>query len=159
MAGSSNPVGARVVEYLRRFPHTPTAAVAERFNTTYSYVYKLRTGRIEMKRANTGANKEPKLVVDNDKPIKTENTAKPTGGSNDYYSIDITSPSRATTPYTAECIDIITALDMSFAEGNVFKAIWRRAAARKGMVKPGHNARYDAEKIVFFGQRLVEQER
>lgn len=82
-----------------------------------------------------------------------------TGGSSDYYQVPIHNP---TTPgrdkYTAECNDIIEALDMRFAEANVFKAIWRRAAARLGNGKPGATSKYDAEKMVFFSERELEKE-
>lgn len=84
---------------------------------------------------------------------------KPTGGSNSYYRVRVTNP---TTPgvdsYTAECNDVIEALGMTFAEGNVFKALWRSCAARTlGDVKPGMAADgiYDAEKMVFFSQRVL----
>lgn len=80
-----------------------------------------------------------------------------TGGSSDYYKVMVTHPTTGPSQYMAECNDIIEALDMNFAEGNAFKAIWRRAAARKGNGKAGTTALYDAEKIVFFGGRLVEQ--
>lgn len=84
-----------------------------------------------------------------------------TGGSSDYYQVLIT---KTTTPgrpeYIAECNDIIEALGMNFAEGNAFKAIWRRAAQRTlGLRKAGakDDGLYDAEKVEFFGARLVAQ--
>lgn len=80
-----------------------------------------------------------------------------TGGSSDYYKTPINNPTTSPAPYVAECNDIIEALDMTFAEGNVFKAIWRSAAARLGQGKPGTTALYDAEKVVFFGERLVRR--
>ena len=83
--------------------------------------------------------------------------AKLTGGSSDYYKVRVKRPTSGGAPYVAECNDIIEALGMNFAEGNAFKAIWRMAAARQGNGKPGNTALYDAEKVVFFGQRLVEQ--
>jgi hypothetical protein len=46
---------------------------------------------------------------------------------------------------------------MNYAEGNAFKAIWRRAAERQGRGKPGTSLLYDSEKVVFFGKRLVIQ--
>lgn len=84
-----------------------------------------------------------------------------TGGSVSYYTVHIANPTTpGREPYDAECNDIIEALHMDYAEGNVFKAIWRRAAARQGIAKRGYtDGLYDAEKIVFFGQRLVEQEK
>ncbi|MBB6253038.1 hypothetical protein [Nitrospirillum iridis] len=81
-----------------------------------------------------------------------------TGGSSDYYKVPIAHPATpGVAPYTAECLDIIEALDMTFAEGNAFKAIWRLAAARMGNGKPGNTALYDAEKVEFFGARMVAQ--
>jgi len=86
-------------------------------------------------------------------------TVEHTGGSSSYYMIRV---EKVTTdwnePYWAECNDIIEALEMNYAEGNAFKAIWRKAAARKGKKKKGNTALYDAEKVAFFGQRLIAQE-
>lgn len=89
------------------------------------------------------------------KPLKEEYT----GGSSEYYSIFIRNPTDPDVEsYWAECNDIIEALDMNFAEGNVFKAVWRKAAARQGKVKKGYDdGLYDSEKIVFFGNRLLTQ--
>lgn len=90
-----------------------------------------------------------------------ESTPTYTGGSADYYQVSIT---QTTTPgrpeYIAECNDIIEALGMNFAEGNAFKALWRRAAQRTlGLRKAGakDDGLYDAEKVEFFGARLVAQ--
>ena len=82
-----------------------------------------------------------------------------TGGSSSYYTIHIANPTTEGRPaYDAECNDIIEALGMNYAEGNAFKALWRRAAARKGMRKKGYdNGLYDAEKVEFFGKRLIVQ--
>lgn len=91
-------------------------------------------------------------------------TDKPeyTGGSVDYYKVEVKNPTSfgINTPYLAECNDIIEALGMNYAEGNAFKALWRRAAHRTlGKKKAGakDDGLYDAEKVAFFGQRLVEQ--
>ena len=79
-----------------------------------------------------------------------------TGGSSSYYTIHITKPTTPDNPpYVAECNDIIEALGMTFAEGNNFKATWRTAAARQGKKKKGNNAVYDAEKCVFFSDRIL----
>jgi hypothetical protein len=82
-----------------------------------------------------------------------------TGGSVSYYRVEIASPtSKDVHPYMAECNDIIEALQMNYAEGNAFKAIWRMCAARLGKSKQGYkDGKYDAEKVVFFGERLVAQ--
>lgn len=83
-----------------------------------------------------------------------------TGGSVNYYSVEIKKPTNPKLhPCTVECNDIIEALGMNYAEGNAFKAIWRSCAARNlGLAKAGYkDGLYDAEKVVFFGQRMVEQ--
>ena len=79
-----------------------------------------------------------------------------TGGSSSYYTIPITKPTTPDNPpYVAECNDIIEALGMTFAEGNNFKATWRIAAARLGKKKKGNTTVYDAEKCVFFSDRIL----
>jgi len=78
-----------------------------------------------------------------------------TGGSSNYYRAFVSSPTTLPTGYTAECNDIIESLNMTFAEGNVFKALWRSAASRQGKEKKGNNARYDAEKMCFFSERIL----
>lgn len=94
---------------------------------------------------------------------QVEQAAEPeyTGGSVSYYKVAVhhpTEPGRA--PYVAECNDIIEALGMDFAEGNAFKAIWRKAAARQGKRKKGYESGlYDAEKVAFFGERMVALEK
>lgn len=95
------------------------------------------------------------------KAIEVSPPAEYTGGSVSYYQVRIGNPTSGGDAYTAECNDIIEALGMNYAEGNAFKAIWRRCAARTlGKVKAGYkDGLYDAEKVVFFGQRMVEQEK
>lgn len=85
-----------------------------------------------------------------------------TGKSVSYYRVHVAKPTSPELPaYDAECNDIIEALGMNFAEGNAFKALWRRAAARTlGKAKAGYkDGLYDAEKVVFFGERMVAQEK
>lgn len=81
-----------------------------------------------------------------------------TGLSVSYYQVHISNPTTpGRKPYSAECNDIIEALGMTFAEGNSFKAIWRMSAARKlGKHKKGNTPLYDAEKIKFFGDRILQ---
>ena len=88
-------------------------------------------------------------------------TKEYTGGSVSYYRVKITHPTKIAAPYEAECNDIIEALGMTYAEGNAFKAIWRKCAARTlGVSKAGYSdGLYDAEKVEFFGRRMVEQEK
>jgi len=74
-------------------------------------------------------------------------TEEHTGGSSSYYDVTINGQ-------TISCLDIIEALGMDFTLGNIFKAAWRIAASRQGKKKKGNNETYDAEKIVFFAERL-----
>ena len=77
-----------------------------------------------------------------------------TGGSVDYYKCHVADPISKGEPYTAESIDIIEALGMTFAEGEAFKAIWRTCTGRMGgAVKADNKALYNAEKVEFFGAR------
>lgn len=77
-----------------------------------------------------------------------DTTEEHTGGSSSYYDIDVRGSE-------VRCLDIIEKLQMTFSEGNAFKAIWRTAAARQGKKKAGNNAVYDAEKVCFFGERML----
>lgn len=81
------------------------------------------------------------------------------GGNNDYYLVKIDEPKRLA-PYEAECEDIIEVLQMTFAEGCAFKAIWRSCAARAlGKLKPGakEDGIYDAQKVAYYGNRMTAQ--
>jgi len=81
-----------------------------------------------------------------------------TGGSSDYYKVEVAKPTSGGIPYMAECNDIIEALGMEYDVANAFKAAWRVAALRQGRGKPGQDsAVYDGEKIVFFGNRIIER--
>lgn len=101
----------------------------------------------------------PPLAVAHDMPVTMEADSREyTGGSVGYYSVVVARPTSGGAPYTAECNDLIEALNLNYAEGNVLKAVWRIAAARQGRSKRGYDdERYDSEKIVFFGQRMVAQ--
>jgi len=80
-----------------------------------------------------------------------EDTREHTGGSVTYYGIELADGTKV------QCNDVIKALNMTYAEGNVFKAVWRIAAARQGKSKRGYDdALYDSEKVVFFGGDMVE---
>jgi hypothetical protein len=81
------------------------------------------------------------------------------GNSVDYYKVKVDSPTTQESPYSAEANDIIEALGLTFAEGNLLKAVWRIAADRKGLKKKGNNSVYDAEKLVFFANRVLVQEK
>lgn len=107
---------------------------------------------------------ERQLCLDSVTPYKLwESTvmAQPenSGAHAEYYELTIQRPKSGGDAYKAECQDIIEALKMDFNEGNAFKALWRRAAARLGNVKKGNeDPLYDAQKIKFYGTRILEQE-
>ncbi len=83
---------------------------------------------------------------------------KLTGGSSSYYTVTVDRPTSGGEPYVAECNDIIEALNMEYDVANAFKAAWRIAALRQGKGKPGQdNPTYDAEKLIFFGNRIIER--
>ncbi|QPI17678.1 hypothetical protein vBAmePR8F_gp18 [Alteromonas phage vB_AmeP_R8W] len=89
-----------------------------------------------------------------------ENRKSPenSGLSCNYYVVDIKQPTSVGVPYTAECNDITETLGMTATEANIFKEIWRTAAARTlGKEKAGHNAKRGAEKVAFFGLRYALQ--
>jgi hypothetical protein len=78
-------------------------------------------------------------------------TIESNGGSSEYYQLAVKGGS-------VECLDVIEALGLNFAEGNILKALWRRSAARRGAGKAGTSTDYDARKIAFFAARLVAAE-
>lgn len=94
-------------------------------------------------------------------PGGTIREGQKTGGSVDYYKCHVADPIDPNAkPYTAESIDIIEALGMTFAEGEAFKAIWRTCTGRMGgAVKADNKALYNAEKVEFFGARMVRAAR
>ncbi len=89
--------------------------------------------------------------------LPEQGAPKLTGSLNNYYLVQVTHPQRDVEPYQAECEDLIEALGLTFDEGNVFKAIWRTANARKGNGKPDQKALYDAEKIVHYAKRILRK--
>lgn len=94
-------------------------------------------------------------------PLEIKGTLDPehTGGSVNYYKVHVANPTTLPEAYDAEANDIIESLGLTFAEGNLFKAIWRMAADRNGKKKKGNNSVYDAEKLVFFAERVLVQEK
>lgn len=88
--------------------------------------------------------------------VESKEESEYTGGSSNYYKVFVKNPTTLADPYEAECNDIIEALEMTFAEGNAFKAIWRKAKARQGVKKKGYDSGvYDSEKVIFFGERML----
>ena len=78
------------------------------------------------------------------------------GGSVSYYVTHVECPQHLE-PYTAECGDIIDALEMNAQELNIFKEIWRTAAARQGKQKKGNSLIRGAEKIKFYADRNLQR--
>ncbi len=73
-----------------------------------------------------------------------------------YYEIKINFPTKPDKEaYIAECNDITEALKMTPHEYNIFKSVWRKAAARLGNGKKDSKALYDAEKCLFAAKRMV----
>ena len=77
----------------------------------------------------------------------------------DYYFCTVDHPASIEKPYASECIDIIEGLQMSFSEGEAFKALWRMCAARQGKKKQGNSAIRDAEKLFFYSRRILVAEK
>jgi len=75
------------------------------------------------------------------------------GSDNDYWLADIKDPKRLQ-PYKAECEDLIEYFQMSFQEGEAFKALWRNGMLKLGFGKPGDSAVRNAEKVHHFGKRM-----
>ena len=99
-------------------------------------------------------------------PKKSQPTITDSGKDGSYYDIAITQWTHVRHEIASEnsakpgihlCLnDIIKVLGLTYAEGNVMKAVWRGAAARQGKIKRGHNALYDAEKAVFYARDILE---
>lgn len=89
---------------------------------------------------------------------KNSKSPENSGLSCNYYVANIKQPTSVGVPYTAECNDITETLGMTATEANIFKEIWRTAAARTiGKEKAGHTAKRGAEKVAFFGLRYALQ--
>ena len=80
-----------------------------------------------------------------------------TGGLSGHYLAEVPEPQRGGSSYTAECDDIIFALNMTFDEGEAFKAIWRTCTSRLGYGKEGNTALYNAQKLVHRAGRILKR--
>jgi len=76
------------------------------------------------------------------------------GGDNDYWLLHIPNPKRLV-PYVVECEDIIEAMEMTFQEGEAFKALFRKCKIRMGNGKPGDSELRCSQKVAHFGKRMV----
>lgn len=88
---------------------------------------------------------------------QTTHSAPPTGGLSGHYLAEVPEPQRGGPSYTAECDDIIFALNMTFDEGEAFKAIWRTCTSRLGYGKEGNTALYNAQKLVHRAGRILKR--
>jgi len=93
-------------------------------------------------------------IPERNSPVKSTK-GEDSGGSVSYYKIKVECPIHLD-PYEAECGDIIAALNLNFVEANIFKEVWRTAAARQGKLKKGHTPIRGAEKIKFFADRNLQ---
>jgi len=92
----------------------------------------------------------------------SKQTLEHTGGSSSYYDvvIDVETQGKRKQikPALVSCDAIITALGMNFSQGTLFKVIWRLCAGKLGRKKKGNNAKYDAEKLVYYSTSILAQE-
>lgn len=82
---------------------------------------------------------------------------KPSGGLNNYWLVTVDKPQRGGPSYQAEADDLIFALNMTFDEGEAFKAIWRSCTARLGYGKPDNTPLYNAQKLVHRANRILQR--
>ncbi|CAM0037205.1 3'-phosphatase [Vibrio phage K122] len=76
------------------------------------------------------------------------------GGSCSYYIVGVDKPTTLNGQYTVECNDLIEALELSYAEANIYKEIFRTANERThNNGKQGNNPKRAAEKVLFFALR------
>lgn len=81
------------------------------------------------------------------------------GLDNDYYMIVIKQPRRGGPAVAVEVEDIIEALEMPFAEATIFKSLVRLQQLRLGKGKAGSTEKYEAEKVNYYGVRVLEKVR
>ncbi len=142
-------------------PHTnghlppPGVAPSDRVEFTYG------DGQIAQEQALEGlAETVPWKMVKRWRMPYPRKEATPTGAKVNYYRVQVKTPIHDDqAPYTAECGDVATALGLTGDEFECFKAIWRRAAGRQGMLKTGvsdaESQKYNAEKAAHYGARVL----
>ena len=94
---------------------------------------------------------------------ESANTVQPdeqtSGADNDYWVAHIVDPKRLQ-PCSVECDDLIELFQMSYQEGEAFKAHWRNGQLRIGNGKPGDTHLRNAEKFTYYsGRQLVMEHR
>lgn len=76
------------------------------------------------------------------------------GGSCNYYMVNVKKPTTLKDAYTVECNDLIESLGLTPQEANIYKEIFRTANERThGNGKDGNNPKRAAEKVLFFAIR------
>jgi hypothetical protein len=93
----------------------------------------------------------------NPAPTTKSASAESSGGDNDYWIAHVKHPKRLE-PYSAECEDLIELFQMTFQEGEAFKALWRKGQMRIGNGKPDDTLIRNSEKVHHFGGRMVAME-
>lgn len=96
-------------------------------------------------------------LIDTTRPEKADPVNHLSGGLSGHYLADVEKPQRGGNPYQAECDDIIYALNMTFDEGEAFKAIWRTCTARLGYGKKDNTPLYNAQKLVHRSKRILQR--
>ena len=78
------------------------------------------------------------------------------GGSSDYYKLTITNRETGAT-FPCEMGDVIASIyGNDFDMGNIAKAMRRIHCIRRGGGKAGTSEKYDAKKVVYFGNVLIQ---
>jgi len=80
------------------------------------------------------------------------------GGSCEYYRVNISHTVDDRPEYTAECAEITQALELEREEANMFKEIWRMARARQGVTKKGNTRIRGLQKIQWYVNWLIKIE-
>ena len=80
-----------------------------------------------------------------------------TGLSASYYTVPVLNSVHNAEDYLLECIDVLEALQLTYSEANVIKAIWRTASKRVlNVSKSGVTDIYDMEKVSFFCAKIYK---
>ena len=78
-----------------------------------------------------------------------------TGLSASYYTVPVMHSAYNDGEYLLECVDVLEALQLTYSEANVIKAIWRTASKRVlNVSKGGTTDLYDMEKVYFFCKKI-----
>lgn len=95
-----------------------------------------------------------KVDAEEAKRLAFEQQKELCGGDNNYWLLAVEDPKRLD-PYVVEAEDLIEHLELNFAEATVLKSIWRLAKLRQGLGKPGSSPLYEAEKVEYYGKRVL----